>query len=126
VFSGALFGGSVVVLGLTPVFAIAVIVVAFIGAGSAGYQSLSNTIALNMTEAPIQGRVQSLVMLSFAGFGIAAAPLGLLAEVIGLRPAIVVMGAIALTALAWYAVTERAVQVTIERGIPLDDVALTL
>jgi MFS family permease len=124
VFSGALFGGSVVVLGLTPVFAIAVIVVAFIGAGSAGYQSLSNTIALNMTDAPIQGRVQSLVMLSFAGFGIAAAPLGLLAEVIGLRPAIVVMGAIALTALVWYAVTERAVQVTIERGIPLDDVAL--
>ena len=33
-----------------------------------------------MTEDTHQGRVQSLMMLSFAGFGIAAAPLGLLAE----------------------------------------------
>ena len=49
---------------------------AFIGAGTTGYQSLSNSIALNMTGDTHQGRVQSLMMLSFAGFGIAAAPLG--------------------------------------------------
>jgi MFS family permease len=124
VFSGALFAVAVMALGVSPGVVLALITVALIGAGSAGYQSLSNTIALNMTDGPIQGRVQSLIMLSFAGFGIAAAPLGLLAEGIGLRPAIVVMGVIALVALVWYAVAERSVQVTIEQGLAVDGLAV--
>jgi predicted MFS family arabinose efflux permease len=104
-------------------FWLAVLVVAFIGAGTTGYQSLSNSIALNMTSDTHQGRVQSLMMLSFAGFGIAAAPLGLLAESIGLRSAIVVMGAVTLVTVVGYAVLERTVQVEIEQGIPLDEIA---
>jgi predicted MFS family arabinose efflux permease len=104
-------------------FWLAVLVVAFIGAGTTGYQSLSNSIALNMTGDTHQGRVQSLMMLSFAGFGIAAAPLGLLAEAIGLRSAIVVMGAVTLVTVVVYAVLERTVQVEIEQGIPLDEIA---
>jgi hypothetical protein len=78
-----------------------------------------------MTGDTHQGRVQSLMMLSFAGFGIAAAPLGLLAEVIGLRTAIVVMGSVTLATAIGYAVLERDVQAEIERGIPLDEVAAT-
>ncbi len=101
--SGVLFGVGVIALGLSPVFGVGVFVVVFIGAGTTGYQSLSNSIALNMTSDTHQGRVQSLMMLSFAGFGIAAAPLGLLAEAIGLRSAIVVMGAIALASVIGYA-----------------------
>ncbi len=104
---GLVFGTGVMVLGFSPSFAVALLVVAIVGGGTTGYQSLSNTIALNMTESGHQGRVQSLMMLSFAGFGIAAAPLGFLAEVIGLRPAIVVMGAVATTGVGIYAVLER-------------------
>jgi MFS family permease len=121
--SGMLFGATVMALGLSPMFWLAVLVVAFIGAGTTGYQSLSNSIALNMTGDTHQGRVQSLMMLSFAGFGIAAAPLGLLAEVIGLRSAIVVMGAVTLVTVVGYAMLERTVQVEIEQGIPLDEIA---
>jgi NADH:ubiquinone oxidoreductase subunit 6 (subunit J) len=93
-----------------------VVIVAFIGAGTTGYQSLSNSIALNMTGDTHQGRVQSLMMLSFAGFGIAAAPLGLVAEAIGLRSAIVLMGAVTLATVAGYGLIERSVQAEIEGG----------
>jgi MFS family permease len=124
--SGMLFGASVIALGLSPVFGLGVVIVAFVGAGTTGYQSLSNSIALNMTGDTHQGRVQSLMMLSFAGFGIAAAPLGLLAEAIGLRSAIVLMGAITFVTVVGYAALERTVQVEIEQGIPLDDVTVAV
>lgn len=123
--SGLLFGASVIALGLSPLFGLGVFVVVFIGAGTTGYQSLSNAIALNMTGDTHQGRVQSLMMLSFAGFGIAAAPLGLLAEAIGLRSAIVAMGAVTFVTVVGYAFLERGVQDEIEGGIPLDEIAVT-
>jgi predicted MFS family arabinose efflux permease len=128
VVSGIAFGVGVIALGLSPVFLTAFVVVVFVGAGTTGYQSLSNTIALNMTEDTHQGRVQSLMMLSFAGFGIAAAPLGVLAEAIGLRQAIVCMGVVTLVTVLGYAFRERGVQEQIERGtlaepVPSESVA---
>lgn len=107
VLSGVAFGLSIVALAAAPVFALAVVAVAFVGAAAAGYQSLSNTIALSMAEESHQGRVQSLLMLSFAGFGIAAGPLGLLAELIGLRMAMALMGVVASGACLAYVVAER-------------------
>jgi MFS family permease len=106
----------VIALGLSPLFGIGVLVVAFIGAGTTGYQSLSNSIALNMTGDTHQGRVQSLMMLSFAGFGIAAAPLGFVAETIGLRQTIALMGGVTLATVVAYSIREHRVQVLIERG----------
>ena len=125
VVSGMVFGASVIALGLSPLFGLGVLVVAFIGAGTTGYQSLSNSIALNMTGDTHQGRVQSLMMLSFAGFGIAAAPLGLLAEVIGLRSAIVLMGAVTLATVIGYGLLERDVQAEIEHRMPIDEIVVT-
>ena len=124
VVSGMVFGASVIALGLSPLFGLGVLVVTFIGAGTTGYQSLSNSIALNMTGDTHQGRVQSLMMLSFAGFGIAAAPLGLVAELIGLRSAIALMGAVTLAAVCVYALLERSVQVEIERGARDDEMVV--
>jgi MFS family permease len=114
--SGIVFGAGVIALGLSPMYLLGVAIVAIIGAGTTGYQSLSNTIALNMTDDSHQGRVQSLMMLSFAGFGIAAAPLGFLAEWIGLRQTIGLMGAVTLATVVAYALLERRVQILIERG----------
>ncbi len=108
VVSGLVFGGGVIAFGLAPSFGIAFLAVAVVGGGTTGFQSLSSTMALGMTEDSHQGRVQSLTMLSFAGFGIAAAPLGLLAEVIGLHQAIVLMGVVATAAITAYAVLERS------------------
>jgi MFS family permease len=105
--SALCFGGAVTLLGAAPTFVTAFLVVALVGAGATGYQSLSNTIALGLADESHRGRVQSLLMLSFAGFGIAALPLGLLAERIGLRPAISIMGIVATAAAIAYAVAER-------------------
>ena len=122
--SGIVFGLGVMALGFSPLFWVGVVVVVFIGAGTTGYQSLSNAIALNMTGDTHQGRVQSLMMLSFAGFGIAAAPLGLLAEAIGLRNAIIAMGTVTLVTVIGYALIERTVQIEIEHGIALEEIAI--
>ncbi len=108
VASGAVFGVAVVALGGAPTFWTAFLVVGVIGAGATGYQSLSNTLALSLSDEGHRGRVQSLLMLSFAGFGIAALPLGLLAEAIGLRLAIGLMGVVAACACAAFVVVEQA------------------
>lgn len=107
IISGAVFGVGVAALALSPNFAVAWIVVAVIGAGATGFQSLSNALALSIADEGHRGRVQSLMMLSFAGFGIAAGPLGLLAELIGLRWAIALMGGAATAAMLVYGVIER-------------------
>ncbi len=116
IVSGLVFGVGVMALGTAPWFWVAVLVTVVLGAGTTGYQSLSNTIALAMTEDTHRGRVQSLMMLSFAGFGIAAAPLGILAEVIGLRAAIELMGAITLGGVVVYAALEYRVHRGTDKG----------
>jgi len=126
VITGAIFGGGVAALALSPTYWVAVVVVVIIGGGTTGYQSLSNAIALNLTEPSHQGRVQSLLQLSFAGFGIAALPLGLLAEAIGRRQAIAMMGIVATAAIVLYWIAERSTQQEIEDGVPDSDMPDTL
>jgi len=100
--SGFLFGGSVIALAATPGIWLAFAVIIVIGAATTTYQSLSNTLALQMTETAFQGRVQSIMQLSFAAFGMMALPLGVLAEFITLRWTIAVMGGVAVAASAIY------------------------
>ncbi|MEL7157224.1 MAG: MFS transporter [Actinomycetota bacterium] len=104
--SGLCFGLGVMAVGAAGSFWIAFAVICFIGAATTIFQSLSNTLALGMADDAHQGRVQSLMQLSFAGFGIAALPLGALAEVIGLEPTIVIMGAVASVAIVVYILLE--------------------
>ena len=99
---GGLFGVGVLLLAAAPTFAVAFLVVILVGGAATGFLALTQSSSLQQSDAEHQGRVQSLVQLSFAGFGIAAAPLGWLAEVIGLRWAILVMGVVVLIATAFY------------------------
>jgi len=104
--SGIGFGIGVMLLGLAPTIILAFAVTIGIGAFTTAFQSMSNTLALTACDDEMQGRVQSLMQLSFAGFGIAALPLGALAEVIGLRTALVLMGAVALGAIVIFHVLD--------------------
>ena len=72
---------------------------------SNGFMVLTSSRSLAISEPSHHGRVQSLMQLAFAGFGIAAAPLGALAEVIGLRATIVAMGLATFVAVAIYGAT---------------------
>ena len=47
---------------------------------------------LSLADVEYHGRVQSLLMFSFSGFGLAALPLGLIADAVGLRETMVGMG----------------------------------
>ncbi len=107
--SGIAFGASLVVFAIAPNYATALVVIAAVGAASSGYTAMNNSIALALSDIEYHGRVQSLMMLSFSGFGMAALPLGALADRIGLRETIAGMGILVLVAMATYlAASNRA------------------
>jgi MFS family permease len=107
---GVGFGLGVVLFGLSPSFWLAFAAVVVVGAATNVYQTLSNTLALTMADDEHQGRVQSLMQLSFGGFGLAAAPLGFLAEQIGLRATIVIMGVVAAGCTLLYLALEGGIR----------------
>lgn len=91
--SGFGFSVGLMVLGVVPTFELSLVVLAFTGGMSLSFQSILQTLLLNLSDFDYHGRIQSLVMLGFSGFGIAALPLGVLADAIGLRSTFVLMGA---------------------------------
>lgn len=108
VVAGLGFGLGVAVLAFAPSYAAALVCVFCVGAASAGFQALNNSLVLSNTEGRYHGRVQSLLMLSFSGFGMAALPLGALADAIGLRITLTGMGLCAAAAVAGCAVLRRS------------------
>ncbi len=100
--AGIVFGLMVVAMGLSPVFVVAVAVAVVAGAATTTFQTLSNTLALQASSSQYQGRVQSIMQLGFAGFGMTALPLGILAELIGLRPTLAIMGVVAASAVSLF------------------------
>lgn len=88
------FGVSLALFGLAPLFVLAVLVMVLVGATSAAFQALNNSLVLTIAPVEYHGRVQSLLMLGFSGFGFAALPLGIIADAVGLRPTLTAMGAV--------------------------------
>jgi MFS family permease len=86
------FGLMLVFFGAAPTFVVALIVMVAVGGASSAFQALNNSMILNISPVEYHGRVQSLLMLSFSGFGLAALPLGILADAMGLRETLVGMG----------------------------------
>jgi MFS family permease len=86
------FALSLVAIALAPSFALAAVASFAIGAASGGYQTLGTAVMLAGTEPVYIGRVMSLTMLAFAGFGLMGLPIGWLADAIGERGTLAVMG----------------------------------
>lgn len=111
--SAVAFGITLALFGLSPTFIVALIVMVLIGASSAAFQGLNNSLALKMAPVEYHGRVQSLLMLSFSGFGLAALPLGIIADAAGLRPTLTAMGlAVVAISLISMAIDRRRNQTT--------------
>lgn len=89
------FAIGVAALGIAPTFAVGLVTLLLVGAASSGFQSMNGALVLGLSDPAFHGRVQSLMMLAFSAFGIAALPLGLLADTVGLRQTLVAMGAAA-------------------------------
>ncbi|MCP3912113.1 MAG: MFS transporter [Actinomycetia bacterium] len=110
---GLAFGASIVLLAFAPGFGFALVAVALAGAASSGFQALNNALVMTKADPEYHGRVQSLMMIAFGAFGIAAAPIGIIADRIGLRQTLTIMGGLVAVALmvclvVWQRVGEYA------------------
>lgn len=90
--------GALLVFAVAPTFATALVALFFVGCGMAGFQALNGSLVLATADMEYHGRVQSLIMLSFSAFGLAALPFGILADAVGLRETMVGMGVAVLLA----------------------------
>lgn len=119
VIAGFGFGIGLVLLGLMPLFELALVMVAVTGAMSLMFQTMTNSLLLSLSDFDYHGRIQSLVMLGFSAFGIAALPLGALADLIGLRPTLIGMGIIVIAALVVFNVRRqrfRGLEIALDFG----------
>jgi hypothetical protein len=117
VVAGIAFGLGIVVLGVTPVFAVGLVVLPAVGAASLMFQTSNQSLLLMLSDFDYHGRLQGLVMLGFSGFGIAALPLGILADAIGLRPTLAGMGLVSAMIVGWAALAGRREPAFVERDI---------
>jgi MFS family permease len=108
------FGVALALFGLAPLFGLALAIMVVIGATSAAFQALNNSLVLSIAPVEYHGRVQSLLMLGFSGFGFAALPLGIIADSVGLRPTMTAMGiGVTLIALASILVERRRAEMEV-------------
>ena len=59
---------------------------------------------LRLSPIEYHGRLQSLVILGFSGFGLAALPLGIVADAVGLRATLAGMGVVVLVIMAGFGI----------------------
>ena len=104
--SAVAFGVSLAIFALMPNFYAALAVMAVVGATSSVFQALNNSLLLTSTPIEYHGRVQSLLMLSFSGFAIAALPIGIIADAVGIRATLVGLGILVLVVMGVARLTE--------------------
>jgi MFS family permease len=103
--AGFCFGAFLFILAWAPSFYLALVAVALLGGASSAFTAMNNTLTLTLSDLAFHGRLQSLMMLSFSGFGLAALPLGRLADSIGLEETFAIMGAVTLVVMTISATT---------------------
>lgn len=90
--SSAGLGIALILTGLAPSYAVALVTMFCVGGSVSGFQTLNNALALKETNPAFYGRVMSITMLAFSGTGLMALPIGLLADAIGERATLIAMG----------------------------------
>jgi MFS family permease len=102
---GVGFGLTLFALAAAPSYPLAALVSFVLGAANGGFQTLSSAVLIHATQPEYMGRVMSLSMLAFAGFGLMGLPIGFLADAAGERASLAVMGAVvcAIVAASWLA-----------------------
>lgn len=113
--AGVAFGLAVCSLALAPTAVVAVPALLAVGGAMLAFQTSNQSQLLDLTDPEYQGRVQGLVMLSFGAFGIAALPLGLLADLVGLRWTLSGMGVGVIAVVTLYAIAGRRRSAKIHR-----------
>jgi predicted MFS family arabinose efflux permease len=94
IFSGAGFGAALILLGVVNSYLVGLLCLMVVGATALIFQTSSQAVMLRLSPLEYHGRLQSMVILGFSGFGLAALPLGLLADAITLDLVLIAMGVI--------------------------------
>lgn len=94
--SGLVFGAALLLLAAAPGYGAALAIMALVGAGSSGFQMLNNALIMQESSPEYYGRVMSLTMLAWGLNGVAGLPFGLLADAVGERTTIFLMGGLVL------------------------------
>ncbi len=94
------FGVSLIVVAVAPGFVAVALLMLVVGLFNGGFQTLAGAVIVRQTEPRYVGRVMSLTMLSFAGFGLMGLPIGVLADAFGERVTFAVLGAVVLAIVA--------------------------
>lgn len=105
--SGGALGVSLIGLALAASFWLAVIALIAVGAAGLVFQTTTQSQMLALSDIDYHGRMQSLVVLGFSGFGLAALPLGLLADAVTLEVTLGAMGAVVLAVSSGFALKRR-------------------
>jgi MFS family permease len=95
------FGLSLFVLAAAPNFEIAVVGMLLLGATSGAFQGLGTAIVMRAAEPAFAGRVMSLTMMAFGGFGLVGLPVGFLGDTIGERATLAGMGVVVCGVVVW-------------------------
>jgi MFS family permease len=105
--SGAALGVALVALGFSSTYWLALIVLLAVGASALIFQTSTQAQMLSLSDFQYHGRMQSMVVLGFSGFGLAALPLGLFADATSLRLTLVGMGLLVLAVTGAFVLTRR-------------------
>lgn len=117
-FAGLMFGVGLIVLAVAPTFGLTLVILTVVGGSTSAFQSLNNTMVLMGSEMAYHGRMQSLMSLTFSGFGLMALPIGVVADAIGLRATFAIMGSFTSSVMVLY----FFIRPRIERRYPMTSI----
>ena len=92
--SGLGLGLSLILLGFAPNFELALLVMILVGGATGAFHTLSNALAIRLTDIEFFGRVIGIVYLSWGLNALMSLPYGLMADVIGERVVLSGVGAV--------------------------------
>ncbi len=96
--SSLLLGVSLVFMGWAPSFIAALVVMLGIGAGGGVFQMMNNSLIMQESEPQFFGRVMSLTMMAWGFNGLAGLPFGIMADSMGERQTLMLMGILVMIA----------------------------
>jgi MFS family permease len=120
--ASVLLGVALILTGVAPTFAVALLTMVLVGAGGSAFQTLNNSIALKEAHPEYYGRVMSLMMMAWSFNGLIGLPIGILADVSGERSVLVGMGVAVCVVTAGLAVWRTRLPAA-EEPIVLSEVA---
>ena len=97
--AGIVFGAGLFALGFTPIFGLALPLLALIGGASAAYTSINNTLLMSHTPPEYHGRVMGVYMMTFAAMPLSSLPAARVAEAIGLPFTLILSGTLVVIAV---------------------------